>query len=66
MGLRKQFAMHRSLTAGERNYGQIEKEELALIFAVRKYHRYMYGRRFKLTHKSQTAVTEFLVPVYTQ
>ncbi|KAK6763534.1 hypothetical protein RB195_024018 [Necator americanus] len=37
----------RSLTAAERNYGQIEKEGVALIFAIRKFHRYIYGRRFK-------------------
>ncbi|KAK6760950.1 hypothetical protein RB195_022139 [Necator americanus] len=35
---------NRSLTAAETNYGQIEKEGLALIFAVRKFHRYIYGR----------------------
>ncbi|KIH57422.1 hypothetical protein ANCDUO_12390 [Ancylostoma duodenale] len=38
----------RSLTAAENNYGQIEKEGLALMFAVRKFHRYIYERRFKL------------------
>ena len=43
----------RSLTLTERKYSQLDKEALAIIFAVKKYHQFSYGRQFalKMDHK---------------
>lgn len=38
----------RSLTETEKRYSQIEKEALALIYTVKKSHKFVFGRRFKL------------------
>ena len=38
----------RSLAPVEKNYSQLEKEELAIIFAVKKFHQYLSGRRFTI------------------
>lgn len=41
------FVSH-SLSAAERNYGQLDREAVAIIFSIQKFYRYLYGQSFTL------------------
>ncbi|XP_048249134.1 uncharacterized protein K02A2.6-like [Haliotis rufescens] len=38
----------RSLSQAEKNYSQLDREALAIIFGTKKFHQYIYGRSFTL------------------
>ena len=43
----------RTLNADEKNYSQVEKEGLAIVFGVKKFHNYIYGREFEIDSEHQ-------------
>ena len=59
----------RTMTNAEKGYSQGEKEALALIFAVTKFHRMMFGRQFTLQTDHKPLVSIFGskkgIPVHT-
>ena len=38
----------KTLSETQRNYSQIQKEALSIVFALRKFHHFLYGRKFIL------------------
>ena len=48
----------RTLTVAEQKYSQLDKEALALVFGIKKYHQYLYGRHVELNtdHKRCTPI----------
>lgn len=58
-----------SFTSAEKNYPQVQREALALVFALKKFHRYIYGRKFELRtdHKPLLSIfgSKEGIPVFT-
>ena len=48
-----------TLSKAERNYGQVEKETLALIFGVKKFHKYVYGQMFTMVTNHKLLISIF-------
>ena len=48
----------RSLTKSEKAYAQIDKEALSIVFGVKRFHQFLYGREFNLVtdHRPLTAL----------
>ncbi|KAI2650251.1 Retrovirus-related Pol polyprotein [Labeo rohita] len=53
----------RALSAGEKNYAQIEKELLAIVFALRKFHQYVYGNPIS-SQSNQMLIADTLSRAY--
>lgn len=46
-----------SLSTAERNYSQLDRETLAIVFGVKKFHRFLYGHEFTVFTDCQALVS---------
>ena len=58
-----------SFTRAEKNYAQVQREALALVRTLKKFHRFIYGRKFELQTDHQPLLAIFGaktgIPIYT-
>ena len=49
-----------SMTSAEKNYAQITKEMLSIVFAVRKFHQYVYGQESVLVESDHKPIESIM------
>ena len=49
----------KTLTATQKRYSQIQKEALSIIFALKKFHQFLYGRKFILVTDHKPLISMF-------
>ena len=48
-----------TLSAAERNYSQLDKEGAAVIFGLKKFHQYIFGRSFEIVNDHKPLLSLF-------
>lgn len=51
--------MSRTLTPAEKRYSQLDKEGLAIMFGIKRFHKYIYGRTFTICTDHQPLISLF-------
>ena len=49
----------RTLNAAEKNYSQLDKEGAAVMFALKKFHKHVYGRSLEIITEHKPLVSLF-------